>query len=500
MVYDNLPSIAFCPRGVAMLGSKIPMKAVKCPFYQSYVKSGLSEHSEQVKSKATMRVVVPNRVNVEKSLAKCNVLPSYPDDQLQETVEDYSDQYLRPFLYQYTLHPDQHVKFNLNTSPSSTWKVLGCKTKADAFNHTMFAWMLTDCTHIVLVDYCGKVEFLDIEDILINEKIRGFFNPSLDYNVKAKILYENQNLAFKIAWEKSWIKYGMVKQFGGFDRFARDLEQFDFFDEGDCSGYDRLIWLGKVYDRRNKYLRYQSHQYSLVCYVYAFIVNTFIICPDGVIRMRQTGNISGGNNTTVDNCMAHLPILIRFICKMWLNSRFRRLPTFEEIFVNHRYAIYSDDAFGAHKLTYLGIDIDTFMRLKIETYLEFGLVLKPKQTLLTWKLDSGRINPKHSFLGSYFYWDLKTEMYVPFPRLEKICSSLYYKEKGMENDLIIIRTLALMVLSAPELWLYNEISRFLDFLLDTIIHASDVLPSSYINLIEIARNRPEVWYITGIGK
>lgn len=500
MVYDNLPSVGFCPAGVAMLGNKIPMKAVKCPFYQGFISSGLSESSPLVMENATMRVVVPNRKNVEKSLAKCNVLPVYPDDALQTYVEGLVDEYLGPLLRTTTLLPDQAVKFNMETSPSLTWRSKGCKSKRDAFAHPQFAAEVSDCTHVPLVDYCGKTEFLDIEEILTDGKIRGFFNPPLDFNVKQKILFENQNLSIKSACDRNWIKYGFVKQYGGFDRLAKSLLKFDMFGESDCTGYDRHIFLMYVYMRRIRFLKYTILQYGMLCYVFAFILYSFVICPDGVIRMRQTGNDSGRNNTTVDNSMAHIPILFRFCCRLWLASRFRRLPSLDEILTYHSFCVYSDDAFAAHCLSYLDINIDTYGRIAVEVYREFGLTLKPKQTLYTLRTVEGRMDPRHSFLGSYFYWSEECETFVPYPRIQKICSSLFYKEKGLSNDLIIIRTLALMILSAPEPWLYQELSRFLDFLLDTIPHSIDLLSESWISTIEAARLRPELWFVSTLGR
>lgn len=501
MVYDNLPSVGFCPSGVAMLGNKVPMKAVECPFYQGFVRSGLSEDFPLVKENATMRVVVPNRRNVEKSLAKCNVLPKYPNDSLQDYVETLTDEYLAPLLRQTTLDADQHVKFNMSTSPSMTWRLKGCKTKADAFQHPEFGAAVSDCSHVPLVDYCGKTEFLDIDDILKEEKIRGFFNPPLDFNVKQKILYENQNLAIKNACNTHWIKYGFVKQYGGFHRLALTLLKFDMFGESDCTGWDRHIYLMYVYMRRNRFLKYTPMLYGLVCYVFYFILNSFVVCPDGVIRIRKTGNDSGRNNTTVDSCIGHIPIAFRLICRLWLYSpRFQRLPTLEEILTYHSYCIYSDDAFAAHCLSYLEIDLDTYARISVEVYAEFGLTLKPKQTLYTMKMDNGRIDPRHSFLGSYFYWSEECEIYVPYPRLEKICSSLYYKEKGLSNDLIVIRTLALMILAAPIPWLYNELSRFLDFLLDTIPHSPDLMSENLLHIIEAAQQRPQLWFVATLGR
>ncbi len=498
-VYTNLPSVAFVPGGCAMLGNNSPVKIVKNPHYQSFISSGKSEYSVEMEANATMRLVQPNRANVEKSLAKCDVLPVYPDDDLQDEVEILVDDYLAPILRQTTLFADQIVEFNFQASPGKFWKRLGCKTKGDVLRHPLFVKWVEDCNHAPLVDYCGKVEFLPFLEIVEELKIRGFFNPVFDFNVKMKILYENQNNALLDNNDWCWIKYGLVKQYGGFDRLGKSLEIYDFHDEDDCVGFDRQINLVTTYNRRNKFLRYTVAQYAMLCYVLAFILLSLVLCPDGIIRVRQTGNDSGRNNTTSDNSMAHLPILFRMICKLWLNySHYRRLPTLAEIMEHHFYAVFSDDALGGHKLEALGVTPEQFIMNKAETYLEFGMKLKPKQHFHS--VGKGKLNPQHSFLGSYFVWDDEVDQYIPYPRVEKLASLIYYVEKKQPNETIIVRAIAILVLAAPIPWLYKEVSNYLDFLLETLRHDSGKLPEELLRLVEQTRNNPKQWFVSTLGR
>jgi len=240
-------------------------------------------------------------------------------------------------------------------------------------------------------------------------------------------------------------------------------------------------------------------QYGMLCYVLAFILQSYVICPDGVVRIRTTGNDSGRNNTTTDNSLAHQEILFRFICKLWLFAQ-GRLPTLDEILAHHKYAIFSDDAFGAHRLKVLGVKPEDFIRIKEETYAEFGLTFKPSQHFHTSGLVNGRLDPRHSFLGSSFCWSERIKQYIPYPRLDKICSSLVYTVKKLHNDVQIVRTLALLVLSAPIPWLYREISSFLDFLLENYSHSTFVLPGDLLELVDRARSDPELWFTQSYGR
>lgn len=498
-VYTNLPSLAFVPGGQAMLGGNSPMKAVKCPYYDGFVRSGRSEHFNTVSSHATMRVVLPNRTNVEKSLAKCNVKPIYPDDEIQQYADYLVDAYMAPVLKQPTMSIDQHCEFNFQASPSKFWKMKGCKTKGDALKHPDFIRWVMSLEHLPLVDYCGKVEFLDLIDIIEELKIRGFFNPQFDFNAKLKILYENQNVMLLEMCDEMMIKYGFIKQYGGFNRLGKSLEVYDYHDEDDCKGYDRVINLIKTYGLRNRYLRYTVHQYGMLCYVLAFTLISCVICPDGIVRVRYTGNDSGRNNTSTDNSIGHLFILFRFICKLWLYySKFKRFPSLEELLYHHKYCIYSDDALGAHRLEILGITPEDFVKCKTETYLEFGLEFKPKQHFHS--IGAGRLDPRHSFLGSSFVWDEDVEQYIPYPRVEKLCSSLFYVEKKSSPEIIIVRTLAIMVLSAPVPWLYQEVSNYLDFLLETVPYSSALVPGELLLLVEQTRNNPKQWFVKTLGR
>lgn len=494
-----MPSVAFIPQGVSHYSYGINHKEVCCPYYQKYIQTGMA-NSLKVIENADMSIVVPNRINMDISVKKCDRPPKYPQDDLQKYVENVGDKYLAPMLKQRVAHFDDTVEFNLSSSPSSFWKNMGCKTKGDVLKHPLFHYFVFSIFILPIIDVNPKVEYKELIEIL-QGKIRTTFNPQFDFNVKMKILYDRQNNALKkqSSLEKSWIKYGFNKTDGGFHRQAIYLEQFDYHDEGDVSGFDRECFLRNTYMRRNKFLQFPPVYFWLVCYVFAFILHSYIKCPDGVVRVRLTGNDSGRNNTTADNCLFHVIVLFRFICRLWLElSKFKRLPELSEILYYHHYLVYSDDHLGSHRLKLLEVDEQSFIKLKAEVYAEFGMELKAKQTFVSSGI--GRLNPRHSFLGSHFVFDCEWNMYCPFPRINKICSSLYYKIKEADINQVIMKTCQLAIISVPEPWLHDELVGFLNFLLQNYAHKQNVLPADYIAMALNVSQNSRAWYLHLLGK
>lgn len=439
---------------------KDPMIETKCKYFQQF--QSIGGNGTAAMNSANMRGVKPTRSNIWKSLVKCNAVSPYPTDELQEYVMKIAEIMYGPILTQPVSGPDSVFTINPSSSPSRYWKDYGCKDKSSALKHPDMLHHFYSVDHVPLVDYNGKVELLEIDAITKDNKIRGTFNPPLDFILKEKLLYDNQNDAILRAAETHWIKYGFVKQGGGFNRLAKLYERFEILDNDDVIGWDRLIALIGAMLLRNKFLLCPKDLFIIMCYVTFFVMHAFVVCPDGVVRWRKSGNISGSNNTTTTNSLAHLLVLIRFICNLYLFA-LKRYPTFEEIVNNHLYSIYSDDNLGGHNISHLGITIDDFYRIKVETYKEFGLTLKPSQHLLTKVY--GRIDPRHEFLGSSFMFVEKYGMYVPYPRVNKLASTLIYSVNKLSLEQTVAKALAITLLSSPEPELHSVAKAFTNFLL-----------------------------------
>ena len=162
--------------------------------------------------------------------------------------------------------------------------------------------------------------------------------------------------------------------------------------------------------------------------------------------------------------------------------------------INHKCAIYSDDNFSGHNLSHLGCSIDRFREIKKKVYLECGLTLK-EEACITRPVVNGRISADHQFLGSYFVYYEPLYCYVPYPRVEKICSSLMFKSTQENKPLedVIAKAISLCILSSPYPELAQEIQSFLIFLVGNLKDKSTI-PEEWTKWIGAAQYNSSVWF------
>jgi hypothetical protein len=122
----------------------------------------------------------------------------------------------------------------------------------------------------------------------------------------------------------------------------------------------------------------------------------------------------------------------------------------------------------------------------VEIYAEFGLVLKDTATLVTF--DYGKIDKRHSFLGSNAVWDEFHQQYIPYPRMGKICSSLIFDPLEPMTPLDMFqRSINLAVLAYADCKIFDIIIKYAKFqyknlpLIDQL-KADDFLETQQINL------------------
>ena len=495
-----MPNVCFLPSHVSMLSRKNDFIVnKKSEYYEAFRQAGLS-NIEYIDRLSTQRGVKPAFSNVDRSWKKCNKKQNRPRDLFAIHGQKLASEYLRSFCeFEEPVAGDlTEFEYNFESSPAKVWKLLGYRTKGDALKSPLFIVKVYGIDHIPLVDVRGKVELLPLDEIIMEEKIRTFFPVPIDFVHKQKMLWHNQNEALKRNSSSSWIKYGMVKQYGGFSQLGKEFERFEIVEEGDVSGWDREADLSDCYEIRLENLQNQN-QYSPLfkAYVVDNSVCPFIVCPDGVLRRKKTGNISGSNNTTSDNCIKHLIIKMRLVTKIYYDM-YSCLPTLTEVMANHNFAIFSDDSLGGHNISEYGLTKEEFIEENRKNYLEYGMVLKEKQVFVSENKPGKPIDPRHSFLGSYFHWDYLLDMYVPYPRVDKIASTLYWVVKSNDIEAEIQKAAALCVLSAPVLPLHQECVRFLNFLLT---HYYIPKRPDILKLFEnVHYDNPTIWLLSTLGR
>lgn len=493
-VYQFLPSIAYAPGRVQIIKNVNSYDRKEEKYYSMFRQTGLS-NCAYIDSLSTYARVKCTRTNLKLSLEKCNTSPKWYRNL---NVDNLIKSYLGPYLSVPVCHATSEYEINTKSSPAKFWKRMKCKTKGDVLKHPELKKYAQSTDHVPVVDYNSKVELQMIDDIILKDKIRGTFNPPFDFLLKQKLLYDVQNQMFINDCKEGFIKHGFVKQYGGFNDLGKKLENSSIISFDDVTGWDREIYLELTYELRNLFLICPDWFKDIQDYVTYFTINPVVACPDGVLRRRLTGNISGSNNTTTDNSIAHLYIKFTFINELW--ERYMRRPV--ELWEIRQYCcinIYSDDNLVGYNLPF-EITLDDFWEIKQQVYGRFGLKLKLEEHYLVEHHPGARLPKGVAFLGSEFHWDEALGAYLPIPNVEKLASSLKYEVKSTELYDIFNKALALTALSVGVPELYSECLNFTKFLLSKVDKPEKAIGQTLTDIIKSSEVNPLVFANIYLGR
>lgn len=419
--------------------------------------------------------VVPLLKNVNAQILKCDVGPKYPNNPAMDHTMALCHSYFKFIRSEPSSAPSEN-SYDLSTSGGIPWckdrvngvPIYSNKNKILRNDLPRLSHYIYDLNYEDIGSYNDKDELLSTEE-LSRGKTRGIFGSSFHGIYREKFLYNRQNKAILENHANSWIKYGFVKQYGGFSKFLKTLESKTFRWESDCSGYDRKIYLKQTYEIRNaNVINPDGIHTPLIELVTENNVHPKVLLPNGYLVKRKTGNNSGKNNTTVDNSISHFIINIYIFTKRLLELGYTKKDiTLSHLFATVNLGIYSDDKLGSFNLhDYMFSSPDEFLTFERECYSEFGLEIKPSAQFYSHDESCGRLDPRHSFLGSYASFDEENQMYMPSPRFGKICSS--FTQKYTNNDIIVrfARVLNLTLNCYPKTEIFQAALKYLTFFYD----------------------------------
>jgi len=422
--------------------------------------------SKLIEDSSTYHRVRPMWKNVSAQIMKCDVPAVYPVNSSMDETMKLLHVFFR-YIRSKPSHENEDHTYDLAKSPGLPYSKHHQRDKRSVLdrNRKNLIKYTFNLSYPVIDSYNDKDELLDIED-LARGKVRGVFGSSFHGIIREKFLYGLQNQKILEDHQNSWIKYGLVKQYGGFNKAIRSLEKFPFIWESDVSGYDRKIFLKFVYEIRNANIIDKELYLDFINSVTQSNVFPFVLLPNGYLIQRRTGNNSGKNNTTTDNSIAHKIIMVYMFVKR-LNE-IGKPVSLSYIFANVELLIYSDDKLGGMNLSAFEFETpQEFLDFEREVYSEFGLECKATSQVHTLKKSGDRVPEIHSFLGSFTHYDEGLDVYVPYPRFGKICSSLVRKYPNPDILIRFCRTVNLTVSCYPNkevfsralhylTWFYNE--------------------------------------------
>lgn len=431
-------------------------------FYTDFIEY-TKEIPVNIELNATQRIVKATTSAIDKSLKKCDheYKPIIIDSDLEYSDSLYED-YMKPFLTTPLLINNGEFSLDLTKLSGAPYIYHGLTSKGQAINSDLFI-KLENVEHIPLYTISPKKELLPMQELLEN-KIRTTFCPSVNLLLKQKLFFDNQNkqILKQANSPMSILAYGFTKQYGGYSRMYKEFEKFGYLVKLDISGFDRCIDLRKVYGLRMKYLKCPSQFYGDLYQTYIHTVSSYCIAPNGLLFYKKDGNCSGGNSTAADNSIAHLRVVVHFFVKLF--SQYKgRLPTWEDFLKHSHHKIYSDDIISGYTRKIVeSLGLEKFEQLMRDTYLWHHLVIKNSAFSIYNHEEGTPIVCDLEFLGSLPRWN--GSIYVPYPRVTKLASSLKFTSKQLDIEEQVNKVLAIAYQGLADPPLYDECISYLEYL------------------------------------
>jgi len=407
-------------------------KGFECPIYD-YLRE--RDYYKVLENLADHRVVLPTKANVKKAIDKMDVPFKCPKNKNFTLALEYFERMMAGPLTAAVGLSESTI--NGKASPGLTYKKYGIATKEEAIDTPMFAERLQNFAPPIF-ENCGKREFLKLM-LILEDKIRTFKVSEVDFVMHQKFLFDGQNKSFMEACKQSkfWCRYGFSKEYGGFHRMCKKLEKFFFLYMSDISGWDRsLPVLQYIYNIRKKYLINPPEWFDWVAFHTVFSLE----CDqDGFVFVNHQGNRSGSNNTTPDNCLAH--VLIKIYNLICIYEEIHGCVPDYDMISKQGVNLMGDDNLSGYTPEFYCVDFDERMRFR---YGEFGLEVKVGSDRMA-VID--KILPDFEFLGCTIGFNNEFKKYVPLPRQNKVASTIMYCEELCDLNIYAQRIIGLLYVS-----------------------------------------------------
>lgn len=389
-------------------------------------------------------VTADTHENVNASVRKYNKESRFEilDDDLYTLALEDTKRFYGPLLSSCRILSFDELEYVPSTNPGVKYKLAGCKSKEqalDSFRDQIGgAWDVHHLRRVpCLWKQAAKIELLKTSKVREGD-LRGFTCPEIDYLFACMRMngdFNNKSHMLADQFGNSIMRVGYSLQNGGFTRLCLRHDRLNCLcGEGDAVKWDSCLheklfgvvkavrfacWDGEGMSPEEWWARQDWY--------YENKVHSFILLPSGQIVQKHTGNPSGQESTTDDNCIMHTFIL----CYAWRLLFGRSLYDDRDL---ARFDIYADDHIWSVPAQFAKwADFETRRAI----YAKFGVTLSKEKDLVTNSVEG------HTFLGPTAR--LQAGTWVPvFPRDKALCA-VFQMERDYPLDIQIGRVLSIMV-------------------------------------------------------
>lgn len=403
-----------------------------CSFFKDFERCE-PKTARIIRKHADHEEVVPttNNVNIRQAKGVTDFVYPSEDDPIMKMATTFTKRHLA-YMKAPVKSVNDETEFKGGSAAGIIGKNTGTPKTEEYLQSPLFEQYKWNTDHIPIQVVNTKDEFLSPEDLARN-KIRFVDNVGKEFLFKQKILFDNQNKKLIKHCNEAWIKYGLSKQFGGFDRLCASYEKCSLISFSDISGYDIASVLETVYKIRLFLLDISAYTKDdlskeflskIVNHVLYYTLNPVRLHPNGQIFQFDKSNSSGQNNTAPDNSILHELITFYLNIVVWYDM-FHRYPTYEELIEHLVVSLYSDDK----AVGYIAPFVPTVTRLKeleMDVYKRFGMTIKESASRIITHVPGELFNDgEFEFLGSYNKWidEGTISCYWPLPRERKLATS-----------------------------------------------------------------------------
>ena len=389
-------------------------------------------------------VTADTHQNVNASVRKYDRESKFPviDDVLYKQALEDTKRFYGPLRGKCRILSFDELEYVPSTNPGVKYKLAGCRSKEQALDsyrdQIEKAWEL----HHVLKVPClwkqaAKIELLKMAKVKEGD-LRGFTCPEIDYLFCCMRMNGDFNVrthAYADKFDTMISRVGFTLQNGGFTRLCNRHDRKDcHVGEGDAWKWDscldeELFQVCKEvrFDCWDKEGMSADEWWARQDWYYENKVHSYILLPSGQIVLKHTGNPSGQDSTTDDNCIMHTFI----ICYAWRKLFGRSL--YDDRF-EARFDIYADDhVWSVPEKFKKWADFDT--RRKI--YDEFGVKLSKEKDLVTHSIEG------HTFLGPTAR--LIDGTWCPVFNRDKALCAAFKMDHDFPVDIQVGRILSIMI-------------------------------------------------------